>query len=68
MLGPLVRYVSVNGTAQKAELRAELIGIASWGDGCGQIGNPGIFSKVDHVLGWIHDTIKNYTRADGASE
>ena len=51
--GPLVNYDDNN--------RATLIGIASWGKGCGQIGAPGIFAKVDHVLNWIHATIDEFT-------
>ena len=30
-----------------------LIGIASWGGGCGDVEYPDIFGKVTHVLDWI---------------
>ena len=45
-----------------------MIGVASWGKGCGQIGEPGIFAKVDHVLNWIHDTIDEFTDEGEAQE
>ena len=51
-LGPLITYDGDN--------RATLIGITSWGIGCGEVGVPGLFAKVDHVLKWIHDTINEF--------
>ncbi|XP_064108618.1 transmembrane protease serine 9-like [Macrobrachium nipponense] len=43
--GPLIVTLS-NGTKV-------LLGITSWGRGCGRIGNPGVYVKVFGYLGWI---------------
>ena len=44
--GPLVSYDDEN--------KAVLIGIVSFGYDCGKYKLPAIFSKVDHVMQWIH--------------
>ncbi|XP_036379628.1 transmembrane protease serine 4-like [Megalops cyprinoides] len=47
--GPLVRLSD----------RWQLVGIVSWGIGCGRKGKPGIYSKVDETLNWIY-TVMEY--------
>ena len=42
-----------------------LIGVASWGYGCGQSEAPGVYAKVAAVLTWINritykDNLRNY--------
>lgn len=39
-----------------ASAAGELIGIASWNNGCGKV-SPDVFTKVYHHLDWIHATI-----------
>ncbi|XP_006877907.1 PREDICTED: vitamin K-dependent protein C-like [Chrysochloris asiatica] len=31
-----------------------LVGLVSWGEGCGRLNNYGIYTKVSHYLDWIH--------------
>ncbi|KAM5165120.1 vitamin K-dependent protein C [Mantella aurantiaca] len=37
-----------------------LIGLVSWGEGCGRLDNFGIYTKVHLYLNWISQTIANY--------
>lgn len=46
--GPLFYKDNVNG-----ESKYILIGITSYGDGCGEVGLPGIYTKVSAYLEWI---------------
>ena len=32
-----------------------LVGVISWGDGCGKPGNPGVYARVTHFLEWINN-------------
>lgn len=51
-LGPLV--------LQDGKHKPTLIGVTSFGAGCGQEKSPAVFAKVDHVLKWIYETIRKY--------
>ena len=46
--GPLV---TVTGTGE--EKRMELVGVTSWGRGCGKPEFPGVYSRVTTNLDWI---------------
>ena len=37
--------------------RRVLVGVTSWGFGCGEDGYPGIYARVTSQLGWIQDSI-----------
>ncbi|XP_047238290.1 tissue-type plasminogen activator isoform X2 [Girardinichthys multiradiatus] len=38
--------------------RMTLMGIISWGDGCGQKDKPGVYTRVSHYINWINSKIK----------
>jgi len=45
--GPLVVY--------RPDGRAELVGIVSWGIGCGTKGRPGVYTRVSNFIAWIKE-------------
>lgn len=47
--GPLV----CQGTS-----RWYLVGITSWGAGCGEVNKPGVYTKVSSVLPWIYSNMQ----------
>ncbi|XP_062872719.1 transmembrane protease serine 4a [Trichomycterus rosablanca] len=46
--GPLVYF----------EQRWMLVGVVSWGVGCGRKGQPGVYSNVDQMLNWVYSVIE----------
>ena len=39
------------------ETEGTLVGIVSWGYGCGDFGYPGIYARVSHYVDWIDEQI-----------
>ncbi|XP_056419118.1 vitamin K-dependent protein C [Hyla sarda] len=37
-----------------------LIGLVSWGEGCGRLDNFGVYTKVNNYLHWIREQMTNY--------
>ncbi|KAJ8280211.1 hypothetical protein GJAV_G00051880 [Gymnothorax javanicus] len=50
--GPLV--------CEHEDQRWYLVGVTSWGSGCGQRMRPGVYSKVRSLLGWIHSRMQQH--------
>lgn len=53
--GPLVRL----GSGGEPD---DLVGVVSWGYGCGSAQHPGVYSRITEVLQWIEDTIQDKSR------
>ncbi|GAB9475678.1 Serine protease trypsin-like protein [Globisporangium polare] len=50
--GPLI--ISKNGTDA-------LVGVVSWGEGCGQTGKPGVYARTSGALAWIQSVAPGVT-------
>ncbi|KAL0972886.1 hypothetical protein UPYG_G00196060 [Umbra pygmaea] len=48
--GPLV--------CQDSDKHWQLVGVTSWGSGCGQRNKPGVYTKVSSLLPWIYSTMQ----------
>ncbi|KAK6627833.1 hypothetical protein RUM44_010312 [Polyplax serrata] len=44
---------------RREDNKFELIGIVSWGSGCGRMGYPGVYTRITHYLNWIIDNSKD---------
>lgn len=54
--GPLVCMVE----GEDEELVYTLVGVTSFGKGCGVKGIPGVYTEVADYLDWIHDAMRTY--------
>lgn len=41
-------------------LRSAIIGIVSYGKGCGIPGHPGVYTEVKKYVGWIKNITNNF--------
>lgn len=47
----------------QGESRWYLVGLTSWGAGCGEKNKPGVYTKVSSLVPWIYSTMQ--VRKDG---
>ena len=59
-LAPVVKVDILKDSKGKDVRIATLIGIHSWGIGCGDAEYPGVNGRVSHVLEWIEDYTGNF--------
>jgi len=49
--GPLACYIQGS---------YKLVGVVSWGYGCGKADNPGVFTRIQPFLNWINEKTDNW--------
>uniref|UniRef100_A0A667X8E0 Serine protease 56 n=1 Tax=Myripristis murdjan TaxID=586833 RepID=A0A667X8E0_9TELE len=59
--GPLIYQDRISG-------RFQLYGITSWGDGCGEKGKPGVYTRVSAFSDWIQAEIQSKFGSFGSRE
>lgn len=37
-----------------------LVGIVSWGVGCGNLNSPGVYTKIQRVSAWVNGLIQRF--------
>jgi len=52
--GPLVLSIGNEGTSNSTY---QLVGVVSWGEGCGEAEYPGVFARVTSALDWIQEVL-----------
>ncbi|XP_050705983.1 salivary plasminogen activator gamma-like [Eriocheir sinensis] len=57
--GPLVctSSSSIGSSSSSSSSESFLLGITSWGKGCGRVGSPGLYTKIVKYLKWISEVV-----------
>uniref|UniRef100_A0A3B5MAW8 Peptidase S1 domain-containing protein n=1 Tax=Xiphophorus couchianus TaxID=32473 RepID=A0A3B5MAW8_9TELE len=44
----------------KGDSRWYLVGLTSWGSGCGDVNKPGVYTRVSSVLSWVYTGLQKW--------
>ena len=50
-------------TCEGSDGRWHLVGATSWGIGCAEAENPGVYARISQYVDWIQDTMGNEGKA-----